>query len=794
MIVKMKRRFLLASAAAGSVNAIVPGGRQSAYAARLQGGFEADVTPVPLSNVRLLPSPWLDAVERNRVYLLSLEADRLLHNFRKQAGLLPKGALYGGWESDTIAGHTLGHYLSALALMYAQTGEIACRARVVYIVQELAVVQGQWGDGYIAGFTRKEKDGAMVDGKRIFAEIEAGDIRSSGFDLNGAWSPLYNLHKTFAGLFDAHIHCQCHQALEVAVGLGEFLETFFGKLTDAQVQKVLTCEYGGLNESFAELASRTGDEKWLHLARRIYDRPVLDPLMEEHDDLANRHANTQIPKLIGLGRIAEVSQDRRWMTGPEFFWKAVTQHHSYVIGGNADREYFSEPDTIAQHITEQTCEHCNTYNMLKLTRQHYASNPQAALFDYYERAHLNHILAAHDPQTGMFTYMTPTITAGVREWSTPTKSFWCCVGTGMESHAKHGDSIWWQGKETLFVNLYIPSRMVWARKDVSWRMETGYPHDGRVSLLVEDLKSPIAFRLALRVPGWVREPIRVAVNGQDVPVTSSDGYIVLDRKWRVGDHVVLDLPMTVRTESPVDEPKLVTLLRGPLVLAADLAPAEGVYDAVDPAVVTDDLTQDLVPVEGQASVFRTIQSGRPSQLEFRPFYAQYRRRSALYLRCFSEAEWTQEEASYRKEQQRQKDIAARTIDVIHLGEMQQEHDHALRAENSWPLVYRGRNGRDLRSGGFIECTMKTRPGPLALKVTVWSADITRTRGARLLVNGRALPDVKWPADKPAQFVDVEALIPEAWVRGRKIFTLRIEPGSGRTSGPFFDVRVLSVRS
>ncbi|EHH67546.1 glycoside hydrolase family 127 protein [Gluconobacter morbifer] len=789
----MKRRFLLTGAAMGSVNTLLPSGLQNALAAGQESSSGADVTPIPLSNVRLLPSPWLEAVERNRIYLLSLEADRLLHNFRKQAGLPPKGALYGGWESDTIAGHTLGHYLSALALMYAQTDDAACRERVAYIVQELVVVQKQWGDGYVAGFTRKEKNGALVDGKRIFAEIEAGDIRSSGFDLNGAWSPLYNIHKTFAGLLDAHIYCHCDQALNVAVGLGQFLKAFFGKLTDAQMQKVLTCEYGGLNESFAELAARTGDEEWLRLAYRIYDRPVLDPLMEERDDLANRHANTQIPKLVGLARIAEVSQNRHWMTGPQFFWKAVTRHHSYVIGGNADREYFSEPDTISQHITEQTCEHCNTYNMLKLTRQCYASNPQAALFDYYERAHLNHILAAHDPQTGMFTYMTPTITAGVREWSTPTESFWCCVGTGMESHAKHGDSIWWQREETLFVNLYIPSRMVWDRKDVSWKMETGYPHDGRVSLLLEDLNSPVAFRLALRVPGWVREPIQVAVNGRDVPATPSDGYIVLDRKWSAGDHVVLDLPMTVRTESPVDDSKLVTVLRGPMVMAADLAPAGGVYDAVDPAVVTDDLTQDLVPAAGQASVFRTTRAGRPSQLEFRPFYAQYMRRSALYLRCFSESEWAQEEDSYRREQQHQKDIAARTIDVIHLGEMQQEHDHALRADNSWPLVYRGRNGRDLRSGGFIECRMQIKPGPLVLKVTVWSADIARTRGARLLVNGKALPNLKWPANRPAQFVDMEAMIPETWIRGRKTFTLRIEPGSSRTSGPFFDVRVLSVR-
>lgn len=790
---RLNRRFLLASVALGGAASVLPGTRQ-VLAARGSGDVLAgkSMTPISLQDVRLLPSHWLDAVESNRVYLLSLSPDRLLHHFRTQAGLPPKGEVYGGWENDTIAGHTLGHYLSALALMYAQTGDAECRSRVGYIVKELAVVQHKWGDGYVAAFARKEKDGTITDGKRIFAEMEKGDIRSGGFDLNGAWSPLYNIHKTFAGLFDAQTYCQDPNALTVAIRLGGFLEAFYSKLTDAQLQKVLTCEYGGLNESFAELAARTGDAKWLGLAKRTYDRPVLDPLMALHDDLANRHANTQIPKLIGLGRIAEVSGDAHCQVGPRFFWQAVTQHHSYVIGGNADREYFSEPDTISQHITEQTCEHCNTYNMLKLTRQLYTWQPDSSLFDYYERAHLNHVLAAHDPQTGMFTYMTPTITAGVRDWSTPTDSFWCCVGTGMESHAKHGESIWWQDAETLFVNLYIPSRMQWACKDVSWRMETRYPYDGRVTLKVEDIKTPVAFRLALRVPGWVRGDVSLTVNGESVSATPSRGYLVLNRTWHAGDTVALTFPLALRTEAPVEAPHLVSFLHGPMVLAADLASAEASYDAMDPALVTSDAVRDLAPVAGQEAVYRTTQAGRPAQLEFKPFYAQYKRRSALYLRCFSESEWHQEEGVYREEQRRQKDIAARTIDVIHLGEMQQEHDHGLRADGSWPLVYRGRNGRDLRSGGFMEFTLKAKPGLLVLQTTLWSKDVPRTRGTRILVNGKPLSNLNWPANMPARFVDVEAAIPEAWTQGKDTLIVRILPGGSRSNGPFFGVRLLAA--
>ncbi|MBS1002239.1 glycoside hydrolase family 127 protein [Acetobacter persici] len=794
MGIRLNRRFLLTSAALGGVVSGVPGIRR-AFASgggNRAGGAGEAVTPVPLQDVRLLPSPWLDAVERNRTYLLSLSADRLLHNFRTQAGLPARGAVYGGWENDTIAGHTLGHYLSALALMYAQTGDAECRNRVAYIVQELALVQTKWGDGYVAGFTRKGKDGKITGGKIIFSEIENGDIRSGGFDLNGAWSPLYNIHKTFAGLFDAQTYCQNTDALAVAVRLGGFFEVFYSKLTDAQLQKVLTCEYGGLNESFAELAARTGDAKWLKLAKRTYDHPVLDPLMARQDDLANRHANTQIPKLIGLGRIAEVSGDKSWQVGPRFFWEAVTRHHSYVIGGNADREYFSEPDTVSQHLTEQTCEHCNTYNMLKLTRQVYTWQPDSTLFDYYERAHLNHVLAAHDPQTGLFTYMTPTITAGVREWSTPEDSFWCCVGTGMESHAKHGESIWWQGAETLFVNLYIPSRLHWAAQDVVWRMDTRYPYDGQITLSVEEAKAAGPFRLALRVPGWVKGSIGLKVNGETVPAQPEDGYLTINRVWRKGDTVTLTLPLALRTEAPVEAPHLVSLLHGPMVLAADLATAEGAYDAMDPALVTSDVVQDFVPVAGQEAVYRTTQAGRPAQLEFKPFYAQYKRRSALYLRCFSETDWTQEEGLYREEQRRQKDIAARTIDVIHLGEMQQEHDHGLKADESWPLVYRGRNGRDLRAGGFMEFTLKAAPGPLVLQTTLWSKDSPRTRGTHILINGKALSGLNWPAEAPARFVEMEVALPEAWTRGKQSLTVRIVPGGSRSNGPFFGVRLLAA--
>lgn len=355
MIAPTRRQLLAGAAMMAALAAAGPG-----FAAKISTSLPANAKPLPLDKVRLRPGPFAHAVETNRTYLLSLSADRLLHNYRTNAGLEPKGEVYGGWESDTIAGHTLGHYMTALALTHAQTGCTECRDRLVYIVDELQTIQNAEGDGYVAGFTRKRKDGEVVDGKEIFPEIIAGDIRSGGFDLNGCWVPYYNWHKLFNGLFDAQTHCGIDKGIPIAVGLAGYIDNVFAALDDDQVELMLSCEYGGLNESIAELYARTGNDRWLKLANRIYDHRVLDPLRAGEDKLANFHANTQIPKLIGLARLYEVSGSQKDQFAARYFFDRVTNHHSYVIGGNADREYFFEPDQISRHITEQTCEHCNS--------------------------------------------------------------------------------------------------------------------------------------------------------------------------------------------------------------------------------------------------------------------------------------------------------------------------------------------------------------------------------------------------------------------------------------------------
>jgi DUF1680 family protein len=780
------RRELLVGAAACAMIANFP-----AVAARTAtaSALPRKAAPLPLRDIRLLPSPFLEAVEANHRYLMQLSPDRLLHNYHKFAGLPTKGAIYGGWESDTIAGEALGHYLSALSLMHAQTGDAEAARRVHYIIDELIAVQAAQGDGYVAGFMRKRKDGTIVDGKEIFPEIMAGDIRSAGFDLNGCWVPFYNWHKLYAGLFDAETYCGNRKALGIAVALGGYIEKVFAALDDAQVQTVLDCEFGGINESFAELYARTNDRRWLALSQRLHHKRILDPLAEGRDELANNHANTQIPKLIGLARLHEVTGQPAPGLTARFFWETVTNHHSYVIGGNADREYFSQPDTIAQHITEQTCEGCNSYNMLKLTRHLFSWKPEGRLFDYYERTHLNHILSQQNPATSMFTYMTPLMSGIARGFSTPEDSFWCCVCTGIESHSKHGDSVWWQGDDTLFVNLFIPSRAEWTARKTAFELATRYPYEGKVDVKVTGGGG--TFAVALRIPGWAKDAA-VSVNGKPAAMLRDGGYAIVRRRWKAGDVVSLDLPLELRTETAQGSNDVIALLRGPLVLAADLGPSETPFEGDAPALVGSDILAAFEPVSPGEATYRTKGIGRPGDMNFGPFYKNYERRSAVYFRRFSDAGWAEAQVAYAAEQARLRDLAARSVDVMHLGEMQPERDHELKSEISYPVVYRGRKGRDARTGGFFEFRMKVRPGPLVLQASYWGDE--RRRKFHILVDGTRIATQELQADHPGEFFDVDYAIPEALTRGKQSVLIRFDPEPGVTAGPVFGVRIFTPKT
>jgi DUF1680 family protein len=515
-----------------------------------------------LGDVRLLDGPFRDAQQRNAGYLRRLDADRLLHNFRKNAGLAPKGEIYGGWESQEpwvnirCHGHTLGHLLSALALHHAATAEEEFRQRCDYVVSELAACQEARGDGLVCAFP---------DG-------DAQLLRSlAGQPFEGV--PWYTMHKIFAGLRDAHLLTGNAQALEVLVGLTEWTRVATEPLDDARMQKMLDREHGGMNEILADVYALTGDRRHLDLARRFSHRALLEPLVQQRDVLDGLHSNTQIPKVIGFSRLYELTGERRYEDASRFFWDRVVAHRSFATGGNGDRELFFSPAEFAQRLgSAKTMETCCTHNLLKLTRRLFQHEPAARFGDYYERALLNGILASQDPDSGMVTYFQATRPGYVKLYCTPFDSFWCCTGSGIENHAKYGDSIYFHDGRTLFVNLFIASRLDAAGFGLELTQSTRFPLEER-TLLRMKLRRPKRFALQIRHPAWCRA-LSISINGAEHTVSREPGrFVGIERRWRSGDEVQIGLPMHAHAEPLPNASQYAALLYGPMVLAGRLGTA-----------------------------------------------------------------------------------------------------------------------------------------------------------------------------------------------------------------------------
>src|SRR6266849_3796331 len=542
----------------------------SARAQQIKNAIPDVARPLPLSAVRLTGGPLKHAQDLDAEYLLKRKTDRMLVYYRKRAGLEPKAQGYGGWDGDgrNLTGHIGGHYLSAVSLMYAATGDSRFKERADYIVKELKDVQDKNGDGYLGAL----QDAQGQDGRKKFNELAEGNIRSSFFDLNGLWSPWYTLHKTYAGLRDAYRFTGNRTALELEIKYAAWAETILSKLDEAQTQKMLNTEFGGMNEVLADLYADTGDKRWLDLSHHFDHHAVLDPLARREDILAGLHGNTQAPKLLGYLERYIYAGDKKDGAASEFFWDAVALHHSYATGGHGRDEYFGPPDKLGDRVEGRTDESCNVYNMLKMTRRLFSIHPDIKYAEFEERALFNHVLGSIDPEEGRTCYMVPVGRGVQHEYQEMFRGFTCCVGSGMESHGLHGDGIYYESGDRLWVNLYAPSTANWQSAGVGITMDTSFP-EGDAATLKLTLQKPKQFTLALRRPSWAGTGFTVQVNGTVVKDLSQPGsYVELKRTWKNGDTVALALPKTLRVEATPDNPSRVAMMWGPLVLAGDLGP------------------------------------------------------------------------------------------------------------------------------------------------------------------------------------------------------------------------------
>jgi DUF1680 family protein len=626
--------------------------------------------PFPLTDVRLLDGPFRDAMLRDQKYLLSLEPDRLLHTFRLNVNLPSSAKPLGGWEAPTgeLRGHSLGHYLSALSLMYASTGDQQFKQRVDYIVGVLAQCQSNspaagFHEGYLSAYPESFID-RVEQSKQV-------------------WAPWYTLHKILAGLLDANRLCGNEQALTVAERMADWVKFRVDGISHDQMQRSLNNEHGGMNEALANLYAVTGNTNYLALSAAFNHAQVLDPLARGEDRLDGLHANTQIPKIIGATREYEYTGDPKFLTIANTFWDSVALRRSYVIGGHSDREHFFSTNDFERHLSTDTCETCNTYNMLKLTREMFSLEPDAQKMDFYERGLYNHILASQDPETGMFVYLMSLKPGHFKTYSTPENSFWCCVGTGMENHSKYADTIYFHDAGSLWVNLFIASELSWPEKNLTVRQETKFPESDTSVLKIKTTK-PVSLALKIRHPAWATDGLKISVNGKTQKITSTPAsYATLQREWRNGDTVKIQVPMKLHTEFLPGSTNEIALLYGPIALAGELgtnglpsnlyARGQGDLNRVPtptvPVLVTtpDKLVKQVKPVSTVSSqptivhgatllmhfnsisskplTFRTAGIGQPQDVTLIPFYETHHERYSVYWKLMSETAWKAQTAS-----------------------------------------------------------------------------------------------------------------------------------------------------
>jgi DUF1680 family protein len=779
--------------------------------------------PIALEKIRLTGGPLKHAQELDAAYLLALDPDRMLHYQRVRAWLPSKVQGYTGWDGDgrNLTGLIAGHHLSAVSLMYAATGDVRFKQRADNIVHEFDAVQTKNGDGYL---------GALENLPEAYARLSRGEIKSGGFDLNGLWSPWYTLHKTYARLRDAYRYTGNARALQLEIRYAAWAEKVLAPLSDAQVQKMLLTEFGGMNEVFADLYADTGDARWLALSHRFEHHAITLPLKRHEDNLSGKHGNCQIPKLIDSAARYGYTGDVDDIVAATFFRDRVVRHNSYASGGHGLNEYFGQPDVLSPRVDGRAAETCNVCNMIKLTRRLFALRPDGAYADFHERALFNHILASIDPNDGRTSYMVPVGRAEQQEYQDMQRDFTCCVGSGMESHALHGLGVFYESNDTIWVNLFVPSKAESSVAGAMLAMEAGFP-DGDSATVTLTLPKPAAFTLAVRRPVWAGDGFRIAVNGSDVPqppldtlhdptaggraggpgnepVERNATYVRLTRTWRSGDKIEIALPKSLHLQPTADDAQVTAIMWGPLSLAADVGARQEEPWSENPSAAPVTKVRYLVSESRDPGAFlqpaaragdftalpgvaRHADDGASAgDVSFTPFYRTHRRRYALYHDVMTPAAFEARRVQLAAERDAAAALERATISRIVLGNEAQEAAALYTSEPADRPIAR-REGHTSRGGaGCSSLDAGVDPSaPMQLVVTYF---VERGLPAPLAefeiqVDGTAVGRYV-PRHDESGFYDSRYDVPESLTRGKQSVTVRFQSLGASAVVPVFAVR------
>lgn len=763
----------------------------------------------PLGDITLLDGPLKHARDLNVQVLLKYDCDRMLAPYRKEAGLQPRKPSYPNW--DGLDGHVGGHYLSALSIN-AATGNEECRKRMEYMISELQLVldannqrHEAWCHNYIGGVPNSAK---------MWTAFSKGDFGP----YFGTWAPFYNIHKMYAGLRDAWLYCGNEQAKNLFLKFCDWAVDITRDLNDEQMEKMLGNEHGGMNEVLADAYAITGEQKYLDCARRFSHRMLLVPLENGKDCLDNMHANTQIPKVIGYQRIAELAHDVQYHNASEYFWEIVTRQRSLALGGNSRREHFPTKENCIDYINDiDGPESCNTYNMLKLTEDLNRVKPNGMYGDFYETAMFNHILSAQHPQHGGYVYFTPARPRHYRNYSAPNEAMWCCVGTGMEDHGKYGQFVWTHDKgvkaenDALYVNLFVASELNWKDRKMVIRQQTAFPY--AESSVVEVAKGKGTFILKVRKPSWC-ENFTVKGVGFDADSYEENGFVCMKRKWKKGDQVKISMPMHAYIKPMINVPQYVAIMYGPILLGMKTGTedmrgliaddsrfgqyAGGKKLALDEAPILlpkhlDDIAKDLKPVPGKPLHFKlATRMENAIDGELQPFFEIHDSRYMMYWLALGENDYKAYMQKLADEEKARQALEARTVDKVNPGEQQPETDHNMEADVTERGNTEGVFFRDARDGHFFSYLMQTKGETnLSLQLKFWGQDEWRTSEFDIYVNDKLLCSVnnshRW---RTTQFKTVDYAIPSEFVKGKKEIRVKFVAHKGKQVGQIYGVRLV----
>ncbi|MFC4403482.1 beta-L-arabinofuranosidase domain-containing protein [Gracilibacillus xinjiangensis] len=750
-----------------------------------------------MADIKLLEGIFKQSQEKGKEYLLYLDVDRLIAPCYEAANQQAKKERYGGWEKTPIAGHSIGHWLSAAAQMYYVTGDRQLLEKLKYALAELENVQDS--DGYLSGFPRT-----------CFDQVFTGEFDVEHFSLAGSWVPWYSIHKIYAGLIDIYQLIGEQKALQIVIKMADWAYNGLKDLTHNQFQKMLICEHGGMNDSFADLYIITKDERYLELAEKFYHEAILEPLADGTDDLEGKHANTQIPKVIGAAKLYNITGKEKYKRVSTFFWDQVVQYRTYAIGGNSIREHFGPEN--AEELGILTTETCNSYNMLKLTEVIFSWSQEGKYYDFYERALYNHILASQDPESGMKTYFVSSEPGHFKVYNSKDHSFWCCTGTGMENPARYNRGIFYHQANQIFINLFISAK--YETKDVIIKQETGFPQKDVTIVTLEKIDENDS--LLIRKPYWLAGDIIVEHNGKNIDYMELNGYIKLEGKWQNGDKLNVTTPMNLHKYIAKDDEKKQVIMYGPIVLAGALGrenyPDTDIladhqelnnYPLIEvPTIVTnvDQLEQWIHLQDAEKLIFETVKVGQPGnqKLQLKPFYDIHHERYTIYWNIMDGRSY---EHFVDAEKELRDRIQKVTVDVVTPHEQQPEVDHNMKAEKSTSgylnIVHSGY--RDARDGGYFSYEMKVdKTKDMYVSVTYFGGDMPMhvngkwmERDFSIWINDEKIGEQILNNNKPGQLFTVSYQIPKYLFTEKETVRVKFQADEGKIAGGVYEVRMLN---